>query len=207
MLFYVIFGMTIASAQLGKALFCAWATLISLQMLGFVEVGWIAGGYCIQFLFGLVAAHIVLTRPSTRPERWLTLGMAGFAIVLVVETAGSLNGRADVARLLYGLPAAAMLAGAAMLEQQRRLRVPRVLLWLGAISYSLYLCHTAALGIALRISAKLGLPHPLVPVACITVAIVAAITLHLVVERPSLRYLRARWQPTGRPQLASPERA
>ena len=65
----------------------------------------------------------------------------------------------------------------------------RSLLWLGGMSYSLYLAHVPIGGRVMNLSLKLGLtgaPRLLAPIAALVVSILAAGVLYRLVEKPSM---------------------
>ncbi|MGO4327444.1 acyltransferase family protein [Cupriavidus sp. 2TAF22] len=79
----------------------------------------------------------------------LALGVAGFSASLVlVEPEFSLGGRA--------LPAGALLFGAVAAEHAGVLRVPRMLVWLGELSYALYLTHPTVIEAVKRLMPELA---------------------------------------------------
>jgi peptidoglycan/LPS O-acetylase OafA/YrhL len=70
---------------------------------------------------------------------------------------------------------------------RERIGQNRVLAWLSAISYPLYLVHSIVGYTVLRfVTAGLGLSYPLALAVAITVAVCLATVLHFAVERPSM---------------------
>jgi peptidoglycan/LPS O-acetylase OafA/YrhL len=93
----------------------------------------------------------------------------------------------------------------------RHRTVPRVLAWLGTISYSLYLLHAIVLLVVLRVLPEAYTRPPLVRVgigvAFIAVALGAAWTSYRLVERPAQnlgRRLDARWTGPGAERVPAP---
>ena len=151
------------------------------------------------FILGLLAYRLV-TRGVT-PAR-LALGLAALAAAGWIDdypgdglaAVGAVDGlhRVGVATLLVSL------VGLALAGKLRVITSP-VTLWLGAISYSLYLSHRN-LGYATidRLHAA-GLPAWAIMLLTVTGAVALGTALTYLVERPALRALR-QWQPRQRAQ-------
>src|SRR5690554_8206291 len=78
------------------------------------------------------------------------------------------------------------------------------LLWLGSISYTLYLVHQN-IGYGLISAAySAGLPGPLGVLIALAVAISLAAALHYGVEKPALRWFRERIKPRSAPAQPHP---
>ena len=91
--------------------------------------------------------------------------------------------RSDLWRpLLWGIPAALIVAGAVSLEPVRALRPPRPLLWLGDASYAIYLCHFIAVAAAARL-VGVAPDWRFVP-AAVALSLVAGFAFHRWVEQP-----------------------
>ena len=93
----------------------------------------------------------------------------------------------------------------------RHRTVPRVLAWLGTISYSLYLLHAIVLLVVLRFLPEAYTRPPLmrvgIAVAFLAVALGAAWTSYRLVERPAQnlgRRLDARWTAAGAERVPAP---
>lgn len=103
-----------------------------------------------QFVYGMVAAWILVRRPHwvRQPGLWLAAGLAGVIFMVIgAGPRGDFLVRFDAPWLFchHSLIAAAfsmlVLGVAAGAPSGRRLFAGRVLVWLGLISYSLYLWH------------------------------------------------------------------
>lgn len=100
--------------------------------------------------------------------------------------------------LFYGIPVALLIYGLVSLELERGLRVPKFMVHLGDWSYSLYLCHTLAIGAIGRVTYTLFEPSLLATSAYLILVttgtiLISALTYHWF-ERPSIRFFR-RWKP------------
>jgi len=139
----------------------------------------------LEFLAGiLIGRHVeALRRPGMA---WLLpLGFAAFLA----------SGFIDLPRfIVWGIPAALIVAGTVALERSGKLPRSR---WLGALgdaSYSLYLFQIIPLRIVARIVARLpllGLAQPaLLFVGGVVAAVIAGFLAHSLLERPLLRAMR-----------------
>lgn len=94
-----------------------------LEFLAGVAIGWLYRQPWARIRSGYVAWHVL----------WLGTALAAWAIYGgVVATHGPLG---------FGWPLAAMVLAMALASKTVHIRVPRLLMWLGSISYSLYLTH------------------------------------------------------------------
>jgi len=115
-----------ALALLGMTRTAAWPDFTTL-----------ASPLVIEFLFGVVLAHLA-TRRKLPGAAWGMLLLAGgfLALLLIPEAHGPWG------FLFWGLPAAAVVTGAVAIEDSWGGRLPKWLLAAGDASYALYLSHT-----------------------------------------------------------------
>ena len=136
--------------------------------------------YCLFFVLGILLARrpaFLQFGPIASPWRRAALWVVPFALLLIPYTAGYLElGYAIGAYLLLDLCMRSTRARAV-------LRHP-VLLWLGRVSYSLYLTHLVILIGSVYLLHRL-LPMPVILLMVIVLALIAAELLHRAVELPS----------------------
>jgi peptidoglycan/LPS O-acetylase OafA/YrhL len=199
MLFYAVFALAIASRRLGLIATALWCcAVVAGRFVTFEHplLAAFASLWDAQFLLGAIAAHVTLTRAIRRPRVWAALGAAAFLATGLAENAGALA-VAGADRLLFGAAAAVAVAGIAGAERQGLLRVGRAAAWLGDASYSLYLIHPTAIGLAARVLAAAGLlaamPGPVAFAVVAVAGVAAGVALYLTVERPLLRRLGHLW--------------
>ena len=160
-----------------------------------VEPSWLLGALLVQehipfFALG-IAAFRLKSRPNARPA-WLVVAAA-------LATVAACDGGAH-------LVVAALSAAALLLVALRGARLLRAapLVWLGAISYSLYLLHQF-IGYALLLSLDAAGVNATVAVLLTlgtVLALAAAVTFR--VERPALRAIRDRYRrPARTPAVAA----
>ena len=141
----------------------------------------------LEFLFGCLLAWAyarwrhLLTRCAA--GTMLVIGTGWFLASLpMVDPHFSLAGR--------GLPAAALLAGAVAAEHTGLLRVPRALVWLGELSYALYLVHPTVIEGVKRLMPELAPDQYLLQLTRFAIdaalALLLAMLLHRWVELPGI---------------------
>lgn len=185
-LFYIAFALLIASRRLGLALFALWFGWVAGQALGLLPVlpvPRLGNAANLEFLFGMIAAHVVAKGRVPAPAVLAILGGAGFILAGALEATGRMDGHGDLARLAYGLPSALLIAGLAAWESVRPRAMPSALVTLGEASYSLYLFHLLGIGIAWQIWTRLGLDVAAHPLACFAALAAGAILLGLAAHR------------------------
>ena len=117
LVFYAAFLVLIANKAAGVAVMSAWLLWIMAVGLGLTEnVFGLASSYNLQFFLGMGAAYLLMQGPFRRSGAMLLAGLVMLAMACVAESLGYLNGYAPSARLLYGVPAAIMVASVAALD-------------------------------------------------------------------------------------------
>jgi len=166
------------------------ADLFALGMALAVATAWAEGG-------GRLPAPV--DAMARRP--WACWSCAGAAYVVVAMvvfrrrdlgepmTAGQVMGR----EVLYGVVAVLLVLPGVIGPERagaiRRGMHSRVLMWLGLISYGIYLTHNAVLDQAFTSGHLRPMDSTFAPLLAVTAggAVVAAVALHLLIERPALR--------------------
>lgn len=149
----------------------------------------------LEFIIGVGVGALISREIFVLPGWMVAAGVAGFTLATFYLFPHNMDGWRVYG---YGLPMAAILYGAVGLEH-RGLRVPRVMSFLGDISYSLYLWH---LPIALLL-------RPLVPsgglaaglfyiVICTALSVAVACASFLLIERPIARWAHGQRLTWGR---------
>jgi peptidoglycan/LPS O-acetylase OafA/YrhL len=138
-------------------------------------------------------------------RRRLALALLAAALLGPIVALGLLDPRV----LVLGLSASPVAFGAVVLlavhappARGPARRLGALLAWVGRYSYSIYLWHFVAIAAADRWLLR-GLPWPLVPLACVVVAVLLGALAAEVVELPALR-LRDRLFPSRAAPLARP---
>lgn len=190
LLFYLLFASLLVGRRLGAALLAAWLAGIVLHALlggGGWVMDFLFAPFNIQFFFGMAAAGLSERALPTRP--FLLAGLAGFVALVAIEPHATLDAWPRV--LGYGLASALLMLGLSGIREAASL--PRAALYLGRISYPLYIVQPLAIPAGALLLVRLGGPHwpPLAAMAALMAACLAAAALfHLAVEIPSQRFSR-----------------
>ena len=163
-----------------------------------------ADGQLFEFVMGCAIgwlyANGYLARVSV-PAAWL--GIVGASVAFAVFGANS----PDVPRvILFGVPAAALVAGAVCLDQHGRIEFSVIWKFLGDASYSIYLVHLTVIMVVAKVWTMAGLPTEGLLNALIfmsismTIGTLGGIASYLFVERPMVNFFRERRGPP--PQIS-----
>lgn len=203
MYFYLVFSLFLLAGRTwlmtGIGL---WAVLVAVGY----AAGWQAAGpvagvlfhpYTFDFLLGTLIARLVLSgvRAYARPA--LAVGIAWLSLLAWLRMMTPLTeGLQETAFLsvfiAYGVPAAAIVYGAAALEAERVLFAPRLLAAIGERSYTLYLVHIPVMMVTGKLLSKFsgpGLADNVLFYGIWALAVAAGCWLfYLLVERPVTLY-------------------
>lgn len=181
-LFYTLFTLVLFAPEPSRFRLII-AALFGVMMFGFLdppayELG--ANPMMLQFAAGVWLARQTQLGRRTGPRTGLLLAAGGVALLAAMWLTGF---RSDLFRpLLWGFPAAMIVAGALALEPLFARHAPRALVALGNASYAIYLCHFVAVDLIARAMGVLN-PWVFVPTA-IAVSIAAGLAFHRWIERP-----------------------
>lgn len=141
-----------------------------------------------EFVFGLVLARLFAAGGLRSPAVGAAL-LAWGLVLIAAPAAMGLDGYV-MRWLIWGVPAALVVAGALSLEKVFRHPKLAPARALGDMSYALYLAHYPVCGAVAVLAARLGgLPAPVSLGLQITASVVAGLLFHRLVERPTLRLL------------------
>ncbi len=187
--FYLVFAVCILNRKVGLALLGVWLAA-SLLLLTPATTYWLAvfTPYHLLFGLGILVALALETEKRIPAIPLFWLGMFIFAAALIV--AGPFD-NSVIVRLAAGAGAACLLLGAALLERQHRLTIPRWLSLLGDASYSIYLVHFMVISAVARFAYAhwkyLSIPIGGWMLLFILSGVTAGIAVHYALERPLLR--------------------
>lgn len=208
MLFYLLFGLAILNRRLGCAILTCWLLLIVGGMIwgahGFpwapTSLLWdfIASPYHLQFLLGIAVAAAVLADRVPLPRTLLAVGIVGITTTAALEDLDRIEYLGAIGGVLFGGFSACAIAGMAAAERKGMLSVGAMPLLFGEASYAIYLVHFQAIALMAALLIGSGFIH-VMPGWLLMLALaigggVAGIAVHVVAERPILRWLRSVWK-------------
>jgi peptidoglycan/LPS O-acetylase OafA/YrhL len=200
--FYGLFALLIARRRIGVTLLVVWQGGAALAAAGLFHPGeWLAGHYlepvCLEFGIGMACARLVAQGSVRMRCAWLQFGLlalgAGlFAGGLAYEAFHAPLGIKWAQVLVYGTGAGAMIVGLTLLERAARVSAPAPLVWLGGISYALYLVHYSVITLAAATLLRLRwVPlNGVVLVGCVLLGVAAGAAFHAFADQPIQARLR-----------------
>ena len=195
MVFYLGFA---CALPFRRAVALPWLSLgfLALAVLGwFVTLPWpltrLTDSNIVEFVLGvgLAEVHARGFRLSTP----IALALAGLGALAFALTIGSVDAWLPARGFVWGPPALAVVASAALVRSHGDGPMRRGLEALGDASYALYLVHVGFFGLLAfalsRFTVVTAIPVPLYVGLCVVGAISAAFAVHRLVERPMTRGL------------------
>jgi exopolysaccharide production protein ExoZ len=204
--FYGIMFFSILIRGIGLKLIIAWQLVVAASTLVDLRTGSptltaFLHTYNLGFGAGIAIAWWSVRQRATAGGPIIAAGAAMFLAVALLDWQMGL-GRASedlalgdrLGPLLYTLAAAVLIHGCVAYEMRHPSQVGRLVTVLGGASYLLYLTHGAVTSTLVRILRHSLAPNLQAEVAyalLIVTAIAAAMTAHILIERPVLRYLQS----------------
>lgn len=209
MLFYSAFALLLTHRGLGLSCLALWLLWGAAQASGALPPAFdlprFTSLFNVQFLFGMAAALAVGSGRIRRGGRLAACGGLLLLAVGVLEASGWIDGYGSFARLAYGVPSALLITGLASWEGRAERQIPRMMVFVGEASYSLYLFHLLGIGIAWQVWRRSGIDAAARLPTCFLFLMAGALAcgfgFHLIVEAPLLRWLRS--LPPGRQKATS----
>ncbi len=204
LLFYTLFSVLLFNRKLGLAVLAGWFLIISYVSLNvdsffpdeFRNSIWhiFTSPYNYNFFMGMALAYV------SRTGRGLKTLIAIFAILgtafIIWSLRHGLNWHSFIRYPGCGVVCAAVL-GLLLMINKRGWHLPAPFVWLGSISYSLYLCHLLFMGTFLAVLARLGLyahiPEGLIFISQLIVAIICASIIFRLLETPLLKWAHTKF--------------
>lgn len=198
--FYLLFAAFLVRRRLGALVLAAWMGATVAHTIGWIgpyrsgALELLTSSYNLLFPLGMGAA-LLLDRVDARAARVLLVGGGSVLVVgWVLEAAGRLGGYGQLARLVYGLGSALVVAGLAARDRDRGTAPPAAALALGEASYSIYLFHHVGIAFAAKALSLGGLygrvPSAVLAAVMAGAGLVAGLGFGLTVERALVRWTR-----------------
>jgi peptidoglycan/LPS O-acetylase OafA/YrhL len=213
--FYVLFGLAVIDRRLGALAIVAWQLAILVHVYaGLGGSQWDA--YFLQpmgleFGIGAAAALLIACFPGGLPlctsSGLLASGLVVFLFSKLYESFvphQDLPGNISV--WVFGISAASMIAGLALMELRGCIRPSPIFKLLGAASFSIYLVNYSAIVIAVKAIQLAGIPLGSNITACVLagLAICCGLVFHFFVDQPLQRELRTKQWFGFRPDRLAP---
>ena len=213
MFFYAIFALAMAVSA-ARRVPLTMAVLVTLTALGALSVfdaspAWefYSNNIVLEFVLGMMLASLYLGGALHK------VGVTAGTVMIALGAMGLCLGAShlELARVLvFGIPAALIVAGALSIEAAHAVPKVQPFLLLGDASYSIYLAHLFPIALERFAWSRLGLPtEGIGPVAAfVGIALVggalAGVASYLLLERPMLRAVRGPRRVTPYPSLNRP---
>jgi exopolysaccharide production protein ExoZ len=201
MLFYILFSLLLLNKKFFSPLLKIWCLGILIYFIfPFIQIKFLLIRHVfnplnLEFLFGCGIALLLvknMLKHEWVPKVATILGVSLF-IVSIINNYFEIW---QVHRVLsWGIPSAVLIFGLVRLENQTKLRVPRLFIYLGNASYSIYLTHLITLLVITKVLKKfdlillvkgLGIVHITSCILAISVGCLA----HSLIEQPLMKFLK-----------------
>ncbi len=210
MFFYGLFGLLLLHRTWGLIALVVWQAIVVVLMVRGVDTDTAALMYVrpIALEFGVgIAVALLAPRLSAMPQAGrlgaalLVAGIVLFVGFAAVDTYVLPGWRWPLPRALtYGPAGGLIVLGCVVREHARGMRVPSVLVRLGAASYSIYLLHFSIVRLAVG-ALPAGQVSALVAIAC---ALAVSLAFHSRIDRPITSALAEFGRPWTRRRSAAP---
>ncbi|WP_161564115.1 acyltransferase family protein [Cupriavidus lacunae] len=200
MLFYLVFSaMLLLRREVripGLILIFGTAVIAGLAMRQQGFLAFLTDPITMEFVFGCIIGQIYQKAPPVSKRAGLVVLSLGGALA-----AASIRENIDLQwrALAWGLPAALIVDGAALMERSGSTHWPKLLRVLGDSSYSLYLTHIFVLPLIGRVLTKLDSARivygDMIWIGVISIAVLFGHIFYLKFEAPVTRYLRRKSLP------------
>jgi exopolysaccharide production protein ExoZ len=199
MMFYAIFALALVMRP-RPAVITASTTLVTLVILGWVlgPVGRnnVAFPLSLEFIFGMTIGIAYCEGARVAKSLGAVAIIFGFLAIGFSQTLGLISDSDEPMRVLvWGVPAAFVVAGATLTQWVWRPLMNRPAMLLGDASYALYLFHQPLIFI-FALSGYGRSSWPIVIATCI----IASISIHFLIERPIVGWFRSKSSAHARAQ-------
>jgi exopolysaccharide production protein ExoZ len=185
-LFYAVFSMLILLGRRSLIILPIWA--LAILAAHFAEplafpYSFFFSPFNLEFIMGVGAAAFL--RHYRMPLPWISAAVGATAFFVLMLFALHVQDNALVGRLAFGVASVLSVLGAVEIERRHEFRIPKILLFLGASSYAVYLVHPTALSFGAQLLSKLtgkSLPLDVAAFLLFLIGLSAGCLYHLAVE-------------------------
>jgi exopolysaccharide production protein ExoZ len=199
--FYSLFAVALAINVNLRAL------LVSIVLLTIVTVGKIwtvdsvaytfySSPILLEFIYGMIIGSMVSRGILINPRLSVTLIAAGTALLIAAAFYWPVLRLSDDRFIIWGLPAALIVAGSIFLELSAGRITMKPLLVTGDASYAIYVTHYYVLGPIVKAWKSVGLsPGYTLVLVSFTVAIAFGVAFHFAIEKPLVGFFSSGRKP------------
>jgi exopolysaccharide production protein ExoZ len=198
LMFYLFFGFVLFTKKrtIAKFIFGSWMVLSALSPFfkpSNFYMDFFFNTLNIEFFYGIIVAYLVL---NFKIKFNITLIIVG-VVTACLAMYNTIFGFFELDRAIgYGIPSALIILGCVALEFSKNIKTPRLFVYLGDASYSIYLTHYPALSAINKVFSSLGIFNKLgynVTVTLMVIfTIIAGLIFHSLIEKPMLKILRTK---------------
>ncbi|SUB02266.1 Uncharacterized protein conserved in bacteria [Pannonibacter phragmitetus] len=201
--FYAFFAVLIFSRFCGALVFGVWLLSVISNIYFIKSDVYILTHWNLYFMAGILA--YALYRLEWPKLIWPALAVGVLCLTVYALNADSISRIRDIGtqenshlHFLLVVSFCLLVLGAALLDQKFEIRWPRLLIFIGDASYSIYLVHSSIISIVVIIARKLkvfdSIPVELLFIVIFAVSVFGGAIAYIIVERPILSFLRSRWR-------------
>jgi exopolysaccharide production protein ExoZ len=199
--FYTLFAIALAINAKARALLTSFA-LVTLVAAGQIwpldnfVYAFYTSPVLIEFIYGMIIGQLVVIGATAQRGTSVALIFLGIAAFLIVAQAWPMSRLSGARPIVWGLPAALLVAGAVFWETDKSARPIKVFVVLGDASYAIYITHAIVLGPLFKVLERAGMTRSLsLAFAGAAIAVGAGVAFHFMIERPLLVFFRPRLNP------------
>jgi exopolysaccharide production protein ExoZ len=188
--FYMLFAAAMAINSTNRVALAS-SALIALVIAGYawpnenVAYAFYTNPIMLEFVYGMIIGRMVIrgaSVPRSASFGLILLGIAGLIAAAQYSLVERLSGERI---LIYGLPAALLVAGSITLEFSKIAKPINFIVMLGNASYAIYVTHYILLGSILKGCSLFGLsPGFALTAICFVGATAIGVLFHFAIERP-----------------------
>ncbi len=192
MLFYLMFfSIILFDKKKSKIIISTWVIITLLNTINIINVqeipvlNFLFSNLNLEFIIGCFSAYVVKKHEFKQPVFLVIIGTVIFFIPWSMDI-----------RILYAIGAMFIVIGFANMNLYKHIRSPKLFVYLGDASYSIYLSHWMSLAVILKVLLKLNLDKSLG--SFITVSITAILSIgvscfiYSFIEKPLTKYVKAK---------------
>lgn len=193
--FYSLFSVAIAISHRHRALLASsFLAIIVIAGAAFPHDGYVLDFYTnpilIEFIYGMLIGYLVVSGNRIGLVSSIILIALGIVGIIATDIRGPVLRLSNEQFFVWGLPAAAIVAGSIFFELSQKRYPSKFLLMLGNASYAIYITHYTVLTGVIKAWTSIGFPIGTVILIVSSVsAVCAGVLFHFLIEKPLITVL------------------